>query len=104
MSIEGLQEQQKAQTQVLSLREQATQALNDANQNRLAQLKDFFANQQAQKQLDQTQRQAQLEAQGQDEAIAEFLIKQQAKNAVLNQLEQFNSLGKLAVPDSPPAG
>jgi len=105
MGVEMLAQQQQAQSRALSLREQATQALNDANQTRLARLKEFFINQYGQRQVDQTQRRSQLEAEAQNEAIEEFLIKQQAKNAVLSQLEQLNSLGKLtAAPESPPSG
>jgi len=101
MGIEQLQAQQHNQHQVLTLREQTTNALVLANQSRLAQLKDFFAQQDNQRQLDQTQRQAQLEAEAQNEAIEEFLIKQQAKNAVLSQLEQMNTLGKFTPQEHP---
>jgi len=101
MGIEQLQAHQQHQSHVLSLREQTTQALTDANQVRLAQLKDFFLHQQQQRQLDHTQRYAQLEAEAQNEAIEEFLIKQQAKNAVLSQLEQMNTLGKFTPQERP---
>lgn len=102
MGIHGLKQHQEAQNTALSLRQQATQALTNANQTRLEQLKEFFANQQNQRLIDQSQRRSLLEAEAQNEAIEEFLIKQEAKNTVLSQLEQLNSLGKLTA--APPAG
>lgn len=95
MSVGAFVQQQQQQGRLLEMNQQLVDQLIQANSDRLAELQQFFLAQQQQRQAAQAQRVQQLQQEGQSQAIEEFMLKEQAKNQTLAQLESLNSLGKL---------
>ncbi len=97
MSAGQLVQQQQEQGDLQQLNQQLILAMAQGNTERLADLRQYFQEQQQQRQTADAQWLQQLQQQGEDQAITEFLVTQQAKKAMLNRLEALDSLGN-AIP------